>query len=270
MARRDRHLRKRLLRAICRVLRHHTEFTTLNRDSRGSVLIEELFQAIQQSPRVDPSFTLAALQELLLQQTDRFEVQGERVRARYGHSVDLVDVGMPAAPPAWLYHGTSQASREAIERMGLRPKGRCHVHLTSDLDYARSVAGRAGQEPVIVRVDAEGAQRRGILFRQANRHVWLAGPIAPSLLSFDVDPRPPGVADDIIQRLAQFSSETHSFPPVRSPERWYHVCQHCTAKWFAPARRVDCPRCGRVSRARERRVPPWNAGGGTNEAGKEA
>lgn len=257
MARPGRSRERGLLRNICRLLRHHAEPPTLTCDSRGFVLIDQLFLAIQQSSRADDSFSPAALQELLSQQADRFEVQGERVRARYGHSVRLVEVGLPSSPPATLYHGTSQDWRQAIEQLGLRPMGRSHVHLTSDQDYARSVARRAGEAPVIVRVDAEQASRQGIVFRQANRHVWLAGAIAPSLLSFDVEPRPLGVETDIIQRLEQLAARTHSFHPVRSPERWYHVCKGCTAKWFAREARVTCPRCGRVSRARERRVAPW-------------
>lgn len=258
MAQPGRSRERGLLRNICRLLRHHAEPAILTRDSRGFVLIEQLFRAIQQSSRADDSFSPAALQQLLSQQTDRFEVQGARVRARYGHSVRLVDVGLPSSPPATLYHGTSQEWREAIEQWGLRPMARSHVHLTSDLEYARSVARRAGQTPLIVRVDAERAHRQKVLFRQANRHVWLAGAIAPALLSFEVELIPPGVTDDIIQRLTQFASPTHSVRPVRSPERWYHVCKGCTAKWFAREARVACPRCGRVSRAGERRVPPWN------------
>ena len=39
--------------------------------------------------------------------------------------------------------------------------------------------------------------------------------------------------------------------------RFYHVCQKCTAKWFAPVASMNCPRCGVASVTSEQIVPPW-------------
>src|SRR6266496_4001199 len=38
----------------------------------------------------------------------RYEVEGDRVRARYGHSVELEERPHPGTPPATLYHGTTR------------------------------------------------------------------------------------------------------------------------------------------------------------------
>lgn len=37
----------------------------------------------------------------------------------------------------------------------------------------------------------------------------------------------------------------------------YAACPSCTAKWFAPFRPVQCPRCGTLVKHSERRMPPW-------------
>jgi len=38
---------------------------------------------------------------------------------------------------------------------------------------------------------------------------------------------------------------------------WYSACRACTAKWFAPFRQSQCPRCGSITDLNERRDPPW-------------
>ena len=41
--------------------------------------------------------------------------------------------------------------------------------------------------------------------------------------------------------------------------QWYFACPACTAKWFAPDRQMDCPRCGTPAEAAEQRPEPWKA-----------
>lgn len=38
---------------------------------------------------------------------------------------------------------------------------------------------------------------------------------------------------------------------------WYHLCRRCEAKWFAPRRKMRCPRCGRMSKSPIPMRPPW-------------
>lgn len=49
-----------------------------------------------------------------------------------------------------------------------------------------------------------------------------------------------------------------SFKEAKS--RFYHACRRCTAKWYAPMARMQCPRCGAESLSTERMVPPWMRG----------
>ncbi len=222
----------------------------------GFVAIADLHRALTQAAVNGRRPSVDDVQQLLHNQTDRFEVQGDRVRARYGHSLDLLPLGPPAPPPLLLYHGTAQHWREAIDCLGLRSMGRRHVHLTSDLDYARSIALASDLAPLIARVEAAQAQAAGVKFWQANRHVWLAEAIAPQFIAFEDDPSLCEPVDPWEARLPQFvRSEQPSHQ--RATPSWYHVCGACNAKWFAPGQRCACLRCGRKHSSTEQRTPPW-------------
>ena len=42
---------------------------------------------------------------------------------------------------------------------------------------------------------------------------------------------------------------------------WYFICRSCTAKWFADAPRLRCPRCGTPAESNEMLIAPWHASG---------
>lgn len=101
----------------------------------------------------------------------RFAVEGTRIRASQGHSVE-VDLGLPAAtPPSHLYHGTVASNLDAIRAEGLRPMNRHDVHLSPDRETATRVGARRGR-PVVLGVDAgRHAPRRPCLPGQRERGV---------------------------------------------------------------------------------------------------
>jgi DNA-directed RNA polymerase subunit RPC12/RpoP len=39
--------------------------------------------------------------------------------------------------------------------------------------------------------------------------------------------------------------------------KWYFVCMKCTAKFFAPDNRRNCPRCGWSCLSFLKIIPPW-------------
>jgi putative RNA 2'-phosphotransferase len=104
----------------------------------------------------------------------RFEVAGNRIRARYGHSFAQPVRYEPCTPPLILYHGTSRKALAAIRREGLRPMGRQYVHLSPDPDTAARVGVRHDDWPVILAVRAAEAHAAGVVFHQADETVYLA------------------------------------------------------------------------------------------------
>lgn len=254
---RSKRIGRKLLRAVCYLLRHQTETAILPRDSEGFVTTRDLHRALVQRPENAHPFNVDEVRQLLARHSDRFEVVEDRVRARYGHSLEGTEVGAPTIPPPRLYHGTCERWREAINLLGLRPMGRRYVHLTSDLDYARSIALKAQVAPLIVRVEAARAQEQGIKFWRASRHVWLVEFVAPAFLDFETEPAVERYWREVDDRLMELGTNVAATATGADCDRWYHVCLACTAKWFAAWQQGNCPRCGRPSSATDQRIPPW-------------
>jgi putative RNA 2'-phosphotransferase len=113
----------------------------------------------------------------------RFAVDGTRIRASQGHSVD-VDLGLPpATPPPYLYHGTVARFLDAIRAEGLRPMDRHDVHLSADRETAARVGARRGR-PVVLAVDAGAMHRDGPVFHGSANGVWLTRAVPPEYLRF--------------------------------------------------------------------------------------
>ncbi|MFF1686192.1 MULTISPECIES: RNA 2'-phosphotransferase [unclassified Streptomyces] len=113
----------------------------------------------------------------------RFAIDGSRIRASQGHTVD-VDLGLPpATPPAYLYHGTVAAALDAIRAEGLRPMSRHDVHLSPDRETATRVGARRGR-PVVLSVDAGAMHRDGHTFRVSANGVWLTEVVPALYLRF--------------------------------------------------------------------------------------
>ncbi|MFE1203402.1 RNA 2'-phosphotransferase [Streptomyces sp. NPDC058762] len=113
----------------------------------------------------------------------RFAVDGTRIRASQGHSID-VDLGLPpATPPPYLFHGTVARHLEAIRSEGLRPMNRHDVHLSPDRATATRVGARRGR-PVVLSVDAAAMHRDGHVFRVSANGVWLTKAVPSRYLRF--------------------------------------------------------------------------------------
>jgi putative RNA 2'-phosphotransferase len=113
----------------------------------------------------------------------RFTLDGDRIRAAQGHSVD-VDLALSAAtPPAVLYHGTTSDAWEKIRDTGLKPMSRTHVHLSPDIETAKLVAIRRRGPHVLLTVDTSAMSAQGYTFHVADNGVWLTAKVPSQFLS---------------------------------------------------------------------------------------
>jgi putative RNA 2'-phosphotransferase len=108
----------------------------------------------------------------------RHEINGDRIRAIYGHSVSTEIKHVAATPPPVLFHGTSPSAWEAIQLDGLRPMQRQQVHLSADIATAIAVGKRKANPPVILVVSAREALQSGSRFWLGNDTIWLADFVA--------------------------------------------------------------------------------------------
>ncbi|MGW3934839.1 RNA 2'-phosphotransferase [Streptomyces phaeochromogenes] len=162
-------------------LRHQPERIGLTLDEGGWVEIETLMAAAQAHGF---RFTRDELDHVVANNDKRrFAIEGSRIRASQGHSVE-VDLGLAAAtPPAYLYHGTVSHSLDAIRAEGLRPMNRHDVHLSPDRETATRVGARRGR-PVVLSVDAAAMHRDGHEFRVSANGVWLTAAVPARYLRF--------------------------------------------------------------------------------------
>jgi putative RNA 2'-phosphotransferase len=162
-------------------LRHQPERIGLTLGEGGWVEIETLMAA---AAAHGFRFTREELDHVVAHNDKRrFAIEGTRIRASQGHSVE-VDLGLPpATPPAYLYHGTVARNLDAIRAEGLRPMNRHDVHLSPDRETATRVGARRGR-PVVVSVDAAAMHRDGHVFRVSANGVWLTQAVPAQYLRF--------------------------------------------------------------------------------------
>ncbi len=180
----------RLSRFAALILRHKPETVGINLDSAGFVDVTALAQAMAAHPGwawVDE----ARIRALAARDPRRYELDGTRIRARYGHSVAIETPGKPVVPPEWLYHGTTPEALDPIRSEGLRPRERQFVHLSTTRQDAMAVGNRHAADTVVVTVLARRAHEAGHAFYLAAPSIYLVKEIQPDYLQLPTtEPQP--------------------------------------------------------------------------------
>jgi putative RNA 2'-phosphotransferase len=180
-----------LSRLVSHALRHQPWLYELELDQAGWVPVGELLDAIHRTGRQWEHVGRDDLTRMIASSsTRRHEIDGDRIRALYGHSVPGRIVRTEAVPPAALFHGTSPQAWEVIRVNGLAPMSRQFVHLSADVARAELVGRRKSSTPVVLRVRAEEASRRGVRFWRGNESVWLADAVPGEFISVVSPARP--------------------------------------------------------------------------------
>lgn len=162
-------------------LRHSPERLGLVLEPGGWVLVETLLRACAEARFALSREELDAVVRTSDKQRFSFSDDGVRIRANQGHSTP-VDLQLePALPPDVLYHGTGAGSVEAIRREGLVKGRRHHVHLSAEIETARTVGARHGR-PHVFTVAAAHLAAEGHLFFLSANGVWLTDSVPPAYL----------------------------------------------------------------------------------------
>lgn len=154
------------------VLRHAPEKIGLTLDAEGWASVSELLRLCNAAGH---PLSEEALREIVAQNDKRrfaFSVDGTRIRASQGHSIE-VDLGLlPSVPPDRLHHGTSRANVASILEHGLTRSSRNHLHLSVDIETAKRVGQRHGS-PVVFEIEARRMHDEGCEFFLSENGVWL-------------------------------------------------------------------------------------------------
>lgn len=171
--------RTNISKTMSYLLRHHPEKGGLVPDQDGYVPVDELVEALRS---LGNPVSAEEIREVVKRDPrGRYELDGQIIRATYGHSYDIAKSGQECVPPETLYHGTPRRNVDTIMREGLRPMQRQWVHLSRTIEEAKQIGRRRDSKPAILAVDAQAAHEDGVTFREAGS-VYLAERIAPEYL----------------------------------------------------------------------------------------
>ena len=158
----------KLSKEISYALRHAPWEYELELDSKGFVPIEQLINAINESGNYDRPITISDLEHIIeISDKKRHEIQGDKIRALYGHSIPMHISKDVTIPPDVLYHGTTHKALDSILSTGL----------SVDTDTAMQVGRRRDRSPVLLKIDSAAAYTDGVAFYAGNDKVVLADSI---------------------------------------------------------------------------------------------
>ncbi|MBE8539543.1 RNA 2'-phosphotransferase [Geoglobus acetivorans] len=171
--------RVRVSKFLSGLLRHYPDRFGIALDRRGYAKLEDVLGVLRKRYGIG-EMELRAIVEL--DRKRRFELVDGRIRARYGHSVDVeVRWTEDKSIPEKLYHATSPENLGSILKSGLLPMRRREVHMTATPEEAVEVGMRHSNAPVLIEIDAGEMVKDGIDVRKKGR-VFTADRVPPDYL----------------------------------------------------------------------------------------
>jgi len=102
----------------------------------------------------------------------RYQFEDGKMRATYGHSLD-VDLDLPTEGiPDILFYPTTGEESHVLLEAGLRPSDRKMVHLSATYEAALEAGRVRIQQPLILEIDAKSARTSGVVIHKAGKTVY--------------------------------------------------------------------------------------------------
>ncbi len=180
----DRYRREKLSRLLSGLLRHFPWEAGLSLDEEGFVSLYELAEAIKHKWKGGNYSWVTEEHIFVVAKLDpkgRFEVIGDRIRARYGHSIHVDIKYEKTFYPHPLYHGTIEEKLKSIMKEGLKPLRRRYVHLTSNISDAWTRAETRHGTPIVLVIDGRYLSEKRLLYK-ASDTVFLAPYVTPEAI----------------------------------------------------------------------------------------
>lgn len=171
---------ERLGRFISGALRHFPDDLGLAMNQHGWVDMDVLCDAMRTRYKWANKDKLLSIIES--DEKGRYEIQGRKIRARYGHSVNI-DLDYPENALPELFYGASREEVDILLEKGIRPIKQRYVHLSTSVEKALEVARIHTDDPVLIRIDAAEAQQNGVKMLSATDNIVLSEEIPPQYLN---------------------------------------------------------------------------------------
>ena len=175
----------RVGRIMAGVLRHFPDKFGVEMDAQGWVGIEPFVEEMRKQKErlhwIKPYHVVAIV---ATDPKGRYQIEGEHVRATYGHSLDLDLKDLPGdSVPDDLYYPVTEEEVELILERSLQPTDRKKVHLSRSYENALAAGLRRAESPIILKVDSYQARMDGILIQQAGKTVFITDEVPAQYLS---------------------------------------------------------------------------------------
>ncbi|WNY26276.1 putative RNA 2'-phosphotransferase [Methanolapillus ohkumae] len=164
----------RLGRFISGALRHFPEKLELPMYIDGWVSINALAVAAAKKYKWPKKYHIYALVES--DEKGRYEIAGGKIRARYGHSIDVI-LNYPLYDGEFAYYGVSPEEVDIILEQGIRPVKQKYLHLSTTLEKAIEVATVHTENPSIFKIDVKTAIDDGLNVMVVNNDILLTDEI---------------------------------------------------------------------------------------------
>jgi putative RNA 2'-phosphotransferase len=162
---------------LCFILRHKPDAINITLDDYGYAEIKELIENIN---KTEYKLSFEQLKDIVYSDNKNrysFNENLTKIRANQGHSIKNLILDLEEFIPLdVLYHGTSSKFIKNILEEGLLKKQRHHVHLTDDINIAKSVGDRRlkeGNETIILEIDTKTMNTDNIKFYKSTNNIWL-------------------------------------------------------------------------------------------------
>ncbi len=182
---------EQLVRVLAGVLRHFPQRFGVEIDEHGWIDLRDFITALTIKNKrfkfIKPHHIIGLIE------TDakgRYQFREGKIRATYGHSLD-VELDLPTHEiPDALYFPTSPEECNILLQAGLSPGERKMVHLS----LTPSAAIEAGKvkipNPVILEVNAKAAMEKGVVIMKAGKTVFTTKEVPAEFISvYDVNER---------------------------------------------------------------------------------
>ncbi len=171
---------ERIGRLMSGILRHFPDRFGLTMDENGWVHFEPFVRAVRKKLKWANQWLIKAV--IYSDEKGRYELKGDKIRARYGHSVDVRLDDMPEATEDVLYYGTSEEEAQRILEVGIKPVRQTFVHLSTTFEKSVEVAMLRTDKPIVFEIDAKKARSDGMRIIKANDTIALAKEIPPKYI----------------------------------------------------------------------------------------
>jgi putative RNA 2'-phosphotransferase len=171
-----------LSRIMAGALRHFPERFNLKMDEHGWVDVYTFVDSLRKFPGfrwLKPHHIKAIVE------TDpkgRYQLQNNKLRATYGHTLNL-DLDLPTDDiPEKLYYPATEEECEIILETGIKPVERKKVHLSKTKELALEAGKSRVERPIILEVDTKKACEDGIIIKRAGKTVYITNEISGKYL----------------------------------------------------------------------------------------